>query len=105
MSVVTAAGGAEALAAVDRALPDVILMDYLMPGMNGDEVLGILRSSLATRSIPVVFLTAIDDAVQLRKFVASGAAGCLAKPFNPMTLAEDLRAVLRSGPCHDPSRS
>lgn len=105
MSVVTAAGGVEALAAVDRALPDVILMDYLMPGMNGDEVLEILQSSHATRNIPVVFLTGIGDAAQLRKFVASGAAGYLTKPFNPMTLAEDLRAVLRSGPPHDPPRS
>jgi len=105
MSVDTAADGAEALAAVHESAPDVILMDYQMPDMNGDEVLAILQSSRETRNIPVVFLTGVDDAVQLRRLIASGAIGWLAKPFNPMTLAADLRAVLRTNPRHDDAAS
>jgi CheY-like chemotaxis protein len=104
MSVVTAADGVEALAAVDRVAPDVILLDYLMPGMNGDEVLEILRSSRATRNIPVVFLTGVDDEEELWQLVEAGAVGCLGKPFDPNTLAEDLEAVLRPVLRHDVSR-
>ncbi|GMQ93269.1 MAG: response regulator [Acidimicrobiia bacterium] len=105
MSVVTAADGAEALAAVDRTAPDAILLDYLMPDMNGDAVLAILASSPATRNIPVVFLTGVDDEDELRQLLAAGAIGCLTKPFDPMTLAEDLKRVLRSAPHHDSSGS
>jgi two-component system, OmpR family, response regulator len=94
MSVVTAGDGAEALACVDRVAPDVILLDYLMPGMDGDEVLASLRSSPATRHIPVVFLTGIDDEGELQRLVANGAAGSIAKPFDPNTLAGDLTSIL-----------
>jgi len=95
MTVATAVDGEEALAAVERETPDAILLDYLMPGMDGAEVLAILKASPATRSIPVVVLTAVDDEDELRQLVAGGAAGCLVKPFDPVTLAENLRAVLR----------
>ncbi|RLE15430.1 MAG: hypothetical protein DRJ28_04160 [Actinobacteria bacterium] len=83
MVVVTAADGPEALAVVDRAAPDVILLDYLMPGMNGDEVLEVLRSSPTTRNVPVVFLTGIKDEIELQELVAGGAVGWLVKPFDP----------------------
>ena len=105
MVVATVADGAEALAEVNRAAPDAILLDYLMPGMNGAEVLALLQASPATRSIPVVFLTGVDDEDELRKLVADGAAGCLVKPFDPGTLAEDLRTVLRSVVPSDVARS
>lgn len=96
MAVATAADGVEALAAVDRVAPDVILLDYLMPGMDGAEVLALLQASQATRSIPVVFLTGVDDEDELKRLVAGGAVGCLVKPFDPGTLAGDLRSVLCS---------
>ncbi|MFV1970067.1 MAG: response regulator [Acidimicrobiia bacterium] len=105
MSVTTAADGVEALDLVDRVAPDAILLDYLMPGMNGDEVLAILQSSPATRNIPVVFLTAVEDEDELRRLVAAGAIGCLLKPFDPRTLAEDLESVLLRVPDHDVSPS
>lgn len=96
MSVDTAPDGLEALAAVGRVIPDAILLDYMMPGMDGDEVLAILKSSPATWDIPVVFLTAVDDDDVRQSLMAAGAAGCLEKPFGPMTLADDLRALLAS---------
>lgn len=95
MSVELASDGAEALAAVERAAPDAILLDYMMPGMDGDEVLAVLQASSRTRDIPVVFLTAIDNADELQALHAAGAAGYLSKPFDPLTLADDLRSLLR----------
>lgn len=95
MSVELASDGAEALAAVERAVPDAILLDYMMPGMDGDEVLAVLQASSRTRDIPVVFLTAIDNADELQALHDAGAAGCLSKPFDPLTLADDLRSLLR----------
>jgi two-component system phosphate regulon response regulator PhoB len=94
VSVTMAADGPEALASVDQSPPDVIVLDYMMPGMNGDEVLAILQSSPATRSIPVVFLTGLDDGPQLDALHAAGAAGYIPKPFHPASLAGDLFAVL-----------
>ena len=94
MSVTTASDGPEALGMVEGLAPDVILLDFFMPGMNGDEVLKILRSSLATRSIPVVFLTALDNEEELAALVAAGAVGWIMKPFDPSALAEELEAIL-----------
>lgn len=96
MTVTTASDGAAALAAVEVAAPDAILLDLMMPGMNGDQVLEVLQASPATRDIPVVFLTAIDSEAERQALVASGAVGCLAKPFDPKTLADEFRRALRS---------
>ncbi len=105
MSVVTAADGTEALAAIDLVVPDAILMDFLMPGMDGDEMLSILQSSPTTRDIPVVFLTGVDDDARRQALLAAGAVGCLGKPFDPMTLASELVAALRSVPAPDTVQS
>ncbi len=101
MTVITAANGQEALAVVDTEHPDVIVIDFMMPGMNGDEVLEILQSCPDTREIPVVFLSGIDDPDQVRAWIDSGATGCLAKPFDPTTLAKELEEMLRVGSVHD----
>jgi len=94
MSVVTAVDGYEALARAEEILPDVIVLDFEMPGMNGDEVLKVLLSSLTTRSIPVVFLTGIDNEDELNALIAAGAVGYIVKPFDPKTLAADLESIL-----------
>jgi len=94
MSVTTAVGGMEALAVVDELQPDVILLDYMMPGMDGDEVFTALQSSPATRHIPVVFLTGLDQGPQRETLLTGGAHGCISKPFNPMKLASDITAML-----------
>ncbi len=94
MTVETASDGPEALGMIEGFAPDVILLDFFMPGMNGDEVLKVLRSSLATRSIPVVFLTALDNEEELAALVAAGAVGWIMKPFDPSALSEELEAIL-----------
>ncbi len=105
MTVITAANGEEALAVVDTEHPDVIVMDFMMPGMNGDEVLEVLQSRSDTREIPVVFLSGIDDPDQVRAWIAAGATGCLAKPFDPTTLATELQETLQVGSARDTIRS
>ena len=92
--VTTAGSGAEGLAAAPRERPDAILLDVMMPGMDGPRTFEMLRGSKELSGIPVVFLTAKVQAMEQRGLTAIGAAGILAKPFNPLTLAEDLSRIL-----------
>jgi CheY-like chemotaxis protein len=94
LEVVEARSGAEALAAARTAAPDVVLLDVMMPGMDGPETLQALRADPATASIPIVFLTAKALETEQRRLLALGAAGVLVKPFDPLKLAAELRAVL-----------
>jgi len=94
MEVVEAANGAEALVRAKEDKPDALLLDVMMPGLDGPSTLARLREDPATSGIPVVFLTAKAIAAELERLKVLGAAGVLTKPFDPMTLARELRAVL-----------
>jgi CheY-like chemotaxis protein len=75
---------------------DAILLDAMMPGLSGYETCRTLKATPATAHIPVVFLTAKTGRAELQRALDAGALGCLTKPFDPMTLAKDLRATLRT---------
>ncbi|HSP05857.1 MAG TPA: response regulator [Acidobacteriota bacterium] len=75
--------------------PDAILLDVLMPGMDGPAALAALRENPATSAIPVVFLTARGLPDEISNLKRQGAAGVITKPFDPMTLAEDMTSILR----------
>ena len=92
--VVLCASGAEALSSAPIELPDVILMDVMMPGLDGPATLSALRANPATRAIPVVFMTATCDAATVSSLVARGARGVIGKPFAPMTLPSRLVELL-----------
>ena len=94
MEVVEAANGAEALVRAKEDKPDAVLLDVMMPGLDGPSTLARLREDPATSGIPVVFLTAKAIAAELERLKSLGAAGVLTKPFDPMTLARELRALL-----------
>ncbi|HEU0094791.1 MAG TPA: response regulator [Vicinamibacteria bacterium] len=94
MEVVEAANGAEALVRAKEDKPDAVLLDVMMPGLDGPSTLARLREDPATSGIPVVFLTAKAIAAELERLKVLGAAGVLTKPFDPMTLARELRALL-----------
>ncbi|HEU0107179.1 MAG TPA: response regulator [Vicinamibacteria bacterium] len=94
MEVVEAANGAEALVRAKEDKPDAVLLDVMMPGLDGPSTLARLREDPATAGIPVVFLTAKAIAAELERLKVLGAAGVLTKPFDPMTLARELRALL-----------
>jgi CheY-like chemotaxis protein len=83
--------GSEALTAAGEWKPDLILIDVMMPTMDGPETLKRLRQNEATAKIPVVFMTARAQTRELAYFLSLGAAGVIAKPFDPMTLAGALR--------------
>jgi CheY-like chemotaxis protein len=84
--------GLEAIAAAAEWLPDIILLDVMMPGMDGPATLARLRADPVTTGIPVIFMTARAQARELEVFRSIGAAGIIAKPFDPMTLAAQVRA-------------
>jgi CheY-like chemotaxis protein len=94
MEVVEAANGAEALVRAKADKPDAVLLDVMMPGLDGPSTLARLREDPATSGIPVVFLTAKAIAAELERLKVLGAAGVLTKPFDPLALARELRALL-----------
>ena len=96
LSVHAAASGVEALALVAREnlRPGVALLDVMMPGMDGPALLAELREEPGFETIPVIFMTAKardDDVARYREL---GAIGVVSKPFDPMTLAAEVRALL-----------
>lgn len=93
LEVVACADGAVALALASRDLPDLILLDVMMPVMDGLETLDRLKSETATARIPVVFMTARVQPRDLELYHARGALAVIAKPFDPMTLAQQLRRL------------
>ncbi|MGD8698327.1 MAG: response regulator [Gemmatimonadales bacterium] len=90
--VFTAADGTEGIARVRELKPDVAIVDYMMPGIDGYEVSRRLREDPQTADIPIVFLTARRelDAALVKE---SGAVGVVIKPFDPDTLADELREL------------
>lgn len=92
--------GAEALVLATEWLPDVILMDVMMPAMDGPATLERLRENPATNRIPVIFMTARAQTRELDQFRALGAIGVVPKPFDPMTLAVTVRDYI--APPDDP---
>ena len=94
MEVVEATNGTEALVRAREDHPDAVLLDVMMPVLDGPSTLARLREDPATAAIPVVFLTAKAIAAEVDRLKSLGAAGVLTKPFDPMTLARELRGVL-----------
>jgi CheY-like chemotaxis protein len=88
------ASGAEALTAAVAWRPDLILLDVMMADMDGPTLLERLRADKRTAPIPVIFLTASADAPQRQRLLGLGAAGVLAKPFDPQTLAAEVRSFV-----------
>jgi CheY-like chemotaxis protein len=90
--VVEAVDGADGLAQAAALRPDLILLDLMMPNLDGYTVCRRLKADPATRAIPVIFLTASADRDVNRQATAVGAAACLTKPFD----LTDLLAVVKS---------
>lgn len=91
----TAASAQEGLELAAAQRPDAILLDVMMPGIDGPALVVKLQQMSDTRSIPVVFLTAKVQGKDRRSLESmAGVSGLLAKPFDPMTLAEDVSKVL-----------
>ena len=89
--VMSVASGNEALAAIPGWAPELIILDVLMPDMDGPAVLVRLRKAPDTEKIPVIFITAGIPAAERERLLALGAAAVIAKPFYPVKLAETVR--------------
>jgi two-component system, OmpR family, response regulator len=94
MTVIEAASGVEGIRKARDEEPDVILLDMMMPAMDGLETLSALRSQSPTARTPVIFLTAKAGRDQVERLTSLGAAGVLFKPFDPRTLSRDVRALI-----------
>jgi two-component system, OmpR family, response regulator len=92
--VALARHGREALEMVAKGRPDVVLLDVMMPFLDGPATLAALRRRYSADHLPVVFLTAALQSEQLAQLHRLDAQGVLGKPFDPMRLAADLRLLL-----------
>jgi CheY-like chemotaxis protein len=93
LTVRLCASGAEALAVAEAFAPDLVVLDVMMPDMDGPATMAALRALPAIASIPVVFMTAKVQPSEVAEFLALGAVDVVAKPFDPMTLADSLRQI------------
>ncbi|MFM2397081.1 MAG: phosphate regulon transcriptional regulatory protein PhoB [Pseudomonadota bacterium] len=92
---ITAGDAEAAMAHINRALPDLILLDWMMPGITGVELARRLRADSRTRDIPIIMLTARTDERDKVIGLESGADDYITKPFSPRELMARIRAVLR----------
>lgn len=82
--------GAEALAAIEDFVPDLMLLDVMMPAMDGPTLLTHLRKTDNGASSKVIFMTARVQQSEVQQYLALGAVDVIAKPFDPLTLAEQI---------------
>jgi two-component system OmpR family response regulator len=99
MTIRAAASGSEAVALLrsDQWRPNGILLDVMMPGMDGPETLAAIRALGGYGDMPIIFMTARARKADLDGYTALGANGVIVKPFDPMHLAADVRALLDGG--------
>lgn len=95
--VITASSGHEALEKVNSESPELVVLDVMMPGMDGFEVLEKIRAGAETAKIPVVMLTAKDQSSDVMKGYEKGATSYLVKPFNLDELVDLINQVFEMG--------
>ena len=94
-TVLTASSGAEAIAIATQEHPDAILLDLMMPAMDGRATLKQLKAIAATRDIPVIMVTAKAQQSNLQDFQDLEVAAIMAKPFRPLKLAAEITRILQ----------
>lgn len=90
------ASGADALAVVDKFKPDLLLLDVMLPDMDGPETLARLRERPAAAHAPAVFMTAKVLSQEIAALRSLGVVDVIAKPFDPMTLSDRLRDIWKA---------
>ena len=86
--------GREALDAICLDPPDVILLDWMMPELDGPETCRQLKANPATAGIPVIFLTAKSQEVEIQRGLSLGAAGYVTKPFDALSLGQQVKDIV-----------
>jgi len=95
--LVACASGAEAIAAAPDARADLLLLDVMMPGMDGPATLAALRGMPAKAHTPVIFMTAKVQPAEVARYIALGALGVIPKPFSPMQVSDAIRRLWEKG--------
>ena len=93
--VTVASTGVEALQRVGEMAPDVVLLDWMMPELDGLEACARLKANEVTRAIPVIFLTAKSQESEIAKGLSLGALGYITKPFDALSLGARVRELLK----------
>lgn len=91
---VSVGSGREALARVESDRPDVILLDVMMPDMDGPTTFTKLREIEALADVPVIFLTAKVQKAEVARYLELGASGVIQKPFDPLNLAKEVTKIV-----------
>ena len=94
-TVEVCSSGSEAISKAVAFGPDIMLLDVMMPGMDGIETLSELRKFPELKNTPVVFMTAKVQPQEVQSYLDLGAVAVIAKPFDPMTLSDQLRSIWR----------
>lgn len=92
-TVKVCSSGEEALREAEAFAPEIILLDVMMPGMDGPTTLQALRALPALATVPVAFMTAKVQPAEVAQYKTLGARDVIPKPFDPMTLASQVRAI------------
>ena len=85
--------GEDAVRVATAFAPNLILLDVMMPGLDGPGTLAQLKQNPQTAAVPVIFMTAKIMPGEVERYIASGAVGVIAKPFDPMTLSDEIRKI------------
>lgn len=93
LSVESCASGQDALDCINTFAPDLVLLDAMMPEMDGPEVLQRLRARDDTKDIPIVFMTAKVQAAEIEAYKSLGAVDVISKPIDPITLHQQLKDI------------
>jgi CheY-like chemotaxis protein len=100
LQVRTCSNGYDAPAAVRDFAPDLVLLDVMMPGMDGVATLAALRADPGLPPVPVAFMTARTLPAEVEHYVRLGAIGVISKPFDPVKLADEVRALWQKHQVH-----
>ena len=92
-TVESCGSGAQALERLEAFTPDLLILDVMMPGMDGPAVLKALRQLPALRELPVIFMTAKVQPQEIDQLLSLGACGVIIKPFDPQTLSSEVEAL------------
>lgn len=92
-TVMSCSSGAQGLEQLEAFAPQLILLDVMMPDMDGPETLARLRETVTAATLPVIFMTAKVQSHEIAEYHLLSAAGVIVKPFDPMALAEQIRSI------------
>lgn len=96
-TVQVCSSGKDALEQAPKFNPDLIMLDVMMPGMDGLTTLKLLRQKPELNNIPVIFMTAKAQPNEMKNYIESGAIGAISKPFDPVKLSDEIRMIWDKG--------